>query len=245
MTIFNCTYEPTGSVLGKHMDSLPKSIIKEAKGIISTCATAPAKKAAMFAELLKQAKIHPQHNHEFFIGSGNAAVGGYSKFRTELRRLGYKPITKITMKGKMRLTDTILVCDVLVETISRHLNVVEGFRLSLKTTALEKMNDLVYINSDRTCEYRISDMADHRKPDPAVLKNGTLTADYLGNKYTLTFVGGMLKYFAPKLTADGFQSGNEQAGIVEFLSSDIAKCHRFGDDDFKAAYLQIHRLARN
>lgn len=245
MTIFNCTYETTGSVVGKHMDSLPPSIIKPAKKIISTCEVAPARKAADFAALLEKAKILPQHDHEFFIGAGNVSVGGYAKFRRELRRLGYKPITKVSLKGKIKVTDSILISCFLVEAINRYLKITDDYRLYLKTSALEKMNDIVYIKDDRTCEYRISGMGDHRNPTPAILNNGTLIADHLGKEYTLTFVGGHLKYFAPRLPVAGFQADVERSGIVEFMSSDIVKYHRFGEDDFKAAYLQISRMSRN
>lgn len=243
MTIFNCTSETTGHILTKNTSLLPSSIRKECKEIVSTCSTNPVKKAEMFAKLLNNAGILPQDNNEFYIGRGKSKTSGYSNFRTELRKLGYIPLTRLKFKKKEQTTDSVYINVSIAEIINRYLKITNNHRIVLKTSKLSCTNDVVFITDDLTVEYTLSNPGKkYVPPTPPILRNGVLMANHLGKEYLLTFLNGSLKYITPNFKADGFQHELETNGIIEFLSSDTAIYHRFGDIGYIASLclIQLH-----
>lgn len=246
MTTYNCTYEALPTYENSLAINLPPQIATKVYALVADQSFSPITKVDRLITLLRKADIKPNTGITLYVGNGLSNVGGFSKFRQELRRRGYGAVTKLALKQKRLIKDHILISGELFTFIQSTFGLNADSFLQLSTRDLERKRDTIVINQDLGFDYQTNITEGSRTPWVAPLINGVILArDSLKQEYYLGFSEGKLKYVTKDLDLKAVLYREKEEGyILELESNNAGKVHHFSDETFRNVFLQFYTLRK-
>lgn len=242
MTTYNCTSERMTHRQSKHVKDLPNKYRDAIIDLIDSQYINPKRKAEDVIFMLNAMGIQDVTDAKLYVGNNDAKHGGDSIFRQELRRLGFNPVTKINLRGKLNLTDTIKIDSELGAKIGTILK--KPFPSPLKTKELEQLNDNLTIDASGFTHYTLNPKYPDRKVSIPDIYRGTIKVVMPGYpKIWLSFIDGCLKYIGYNIDVESRYLTSKDGVILEYTDARF-KIHREDAVSFNKAFRIMHRLYR-